>query len=127
VAITATRSDAGAISNALESVVLDPAQARQAAGALILTTRFERSTHKYGERGYRYILIEAGEIAQTLALGAAAAETGLVSHGAFYDDRANRLLGIDGIAESVVVILLFGALGEKPRLETWRPGRSAST
>jgi SagB-type dehydrogenase family enzyme len=109
-AITATRPDAGDIPDALASLVLDPEQARQAAGALILTARFERSTHKYGERGYRYILIEAGEIAQILAMGAAATGTGLVCHGAFYDNRANHLLGIDGLTESVVVILLFGGL-----------------
>jgi SagB-type dehydrogenase family enzyme len=116
-AITATRPDAGEVSKALQSLVLDPEQARQAAGAHVLTARFERSTRKYGDRGYRYALIEAGEIAQILALGAAATETGMVSHGAFYDSLANRLLGIDGLSESALVVLLFGELKGKPRLE----------
>jgi SagB-type dehydrogenase family enzyme len=114
-AITAIRRDAGAVANALESLVLDPPQAQEAAGALMLTARFERSTHKYGERGYRYLLIEAGEVVQTLALGAAATGTGLVCHGAFYDGPANRLLGLDGLSESVLAILLFGGLAENSK------------
>jgi SagB-type dehydrogenase family enzyme len=126
-AIAATRTDRGDVPAALESLLLEPEQASRAAGAVMLTARFDRSTDKYGDRGYRYVLIEAGEVVQTLALGAAATETGMVCHGAFYDDLANQMLGIDGLTESVVVILLFGALQEKPRLEEWRPDRSAHT
>jgi|GEM_PF-2715163 len=114
-ALAATRRDAGDIASALESLVLDPGQAKGAAGALILTARFGRSVDKYGERGYRYALIEAGEVVQTLALGAAATGIGLVCHGAFYDGPANQLLGIDGLAESVLAILLFGALEENSK------------
>jgi SagB-type dehydrogenase family enzyme len=126
-AIAAIRPGDGELPGAVESLVLDPAQARSAAGAILLTARFGRTTDKYGERGYRYALIEAGEIAQTLALGAAAAGIGLVCHGAFYDRPADLMLGIDGLSEAVLVILLFGALEEEPRLAAWRPGHSART
>jgi|SRR5215218_4716123 len=126
-ALAAVRPDDGEADTALQSLILDPQQAESAAGAIVLSARFDRSAGKYGERGYRYILVEAGEIAQTLALGAAAVGVGMVGHGAFYDDRANRLLGIDGFTESVLVILLFGVVESKPRLERWRSSRSAHT
>lgn len=109
-ALTATRLDTeGDIANTLASLVLDAEQGGRAAGALVLTARFGNSVDKYGERGYRYILIETGHVAQTLALGAEAAGVGLVCHGAFYDSAANRLLGLDGSTEAVTAVLLFGS------------------
>ncbi len=109
-ALTATRLDIeGDVADTLPSLVLDAEQGRRAAGAIVLTARFGNSIDKYGERGYRYILIEAGHVAQTLALGAAAADIGLVCHGAFYDSAANRLLGLDGLAEAATAVLLFGS------------------
>ena len=112
-ALGAIRLDeAGEIAAGLAASLLDPQQARGAAGALVLAARFGRTTDKYGDRGYRYVLIETGQLVQTLALGAAAAGVGLVCHGAFYDATVNRLLGLDGLAEAATAVLLFGAQTE---------------
>jgi SagB-type dehydrogenase family enzyme len=109
--LTAIRLDEeGEVAALLASSVLDPEGAEQAAGALVLTARFGRSADKYGERGYRYVLIETGQLVQTLALGAAATGAGLVCHGAFYDAAVNRLLGLDGVGEAATAVLLLGAL-----------------
>lgn len=82
--------------------------AEQAAGAIFLAPRFQRCNAKYGERGYRYALLEAGHIAQAFCLGAATLELAMLCQGAFYDDLANQLLQLDGVMESVVYVLLFG-------------------
>jgi SagB-type dehydrogenase family enzyme len=97
------------LADAVADLLLDPGRCRSAAGAIVLTARFHRTTSKYGERGYRYALLEAGHIAQTLALGAAVAGVALVCHGAFYDRHADRLFGLDGVDEAVIAILLVGA------------------
>ncbi|RKX29124.1 MAG: nitroreductase [Candidatus Zixiibacteriota bacterium] len=75
---------------------------------IILTARFDRSTRKYGDRGYRYTYIEAGAIAENICLQAVSLGLGTVFIGAFNDDALNQLLGIDGIEESALLILPIG-------------------
>jgi len=69
---------------------------------------FARSKWKYKERAYRYIYIEAGHIAQNLALAAIALGLGSCPVGAFDDGEVNNLLGLDGIDESVVYTTAIG-------------------
>jgi SagB-type dehydrogenase family enzyme len=72
---------------------------------------FARSTWKYKERAYRYIYIEAGHIAQNLALAAAALGLGSCPVGAFDDGEMNNLLGLDGSDESVIYTTALGKPG----------------
>jgi len=55
-----------------------------------------RMTWRYGERGYRYIFIDAGHACQNLYLAAEAVDCGVCAIGAFDDGAINALLGIDG-------------------------------
>jgi SagB-type dehydrogenase family enzyme len=68
----------------------------------------ERSLTKYGDRGYRYALLEAGHVIQNLNLAAAAMELGCVNLGGFYDDELAALIGIDVDRE---VALYCSAIG----------------
>ena len=52
----------------------------------------ERTTVKYGERGVRYVYIEAGHVAQNVLLQATAMDLGAVPVGAFYEDQVIELL-----------------------------------
>lgn len=61
---------------------------------LILSASMERTACKYGSRGYRYALIEAGHIMQNLYLTATALELALAAVGGFCDDDARWL--VDG-------------------------------
>jgi SagB-type dehydrogenase family enzyme len=79
-----------------------------AAVLIVLTAVFERSTEKYGDRGYRLILLEAGHLAQNLCLTAAAAGLGTLAWGGFFDDELNHFLGIDGVNEAVVHCVFLG-------------------
>ncbi|MEW6088756.1 MAG: SagB/ThcOx family dehydrogenase [bacterium] len=76
----------------------------------ILTSIWKRITWKYGERGYRYAYIEAGHIGQNIYLEAASLALGCVAVGAFYDDKLNKLLEIDGENESSIYILSIGKI-----------------
>ncbi|WP_298129245.1 SagB/ThcOx family dehydrogenase [Micropruina sp.] len=68
-----------------------------AEAALICVISFvgERSLTKYGDRGYRYALLEAGHLTQNLNLTASALGLGAVNMGGFYDDELATLAGID--------------------------------
>lgn len=63
---------------------------------LFITAVFERSMWKYGQRGYRYVWIEAGHLAQNFHLVSTALGLASVALGGFYDDDANALLGVGG-------------------------------
>ena len=83
----------------------------QGAGAIILTTAiFERTQNKYGERGYRFILMDAGEINQNLylicsALSLKCCAVGIARES---DTKLEKLLDIDGVTESLVGLTAIG-------------------
>ena len=85
--------------------------ARQAAVVLIIAGVMGRTKRKYGERGYRYVLLEAGHIAQNLLLAAAALGLAAVTTGGFFDDAANELLRLDGVEETVLYSAFVGKPG----------------
>jgi len=70
---------------------------------------FERCKWKYGQRAYRYIYLDAGHIAENLALAAVSLNLGSCEIGALYDDHVNAILGIDGTDESVICMAVVGA------------------
>jgi SagB-type dehydrogenase family enzyme len=59
---------------------------------IALTAIPERSTWKYGERGWRYAWLEAGHVAANLCLLAEALGLAAVEVGGFYDDELTALL-----------------------------------
>ncbi len=89
---------------------LDQEMAGKSDVTFILTAIFQRTTWKYGERGYRYAYMEAGHIGQNIALQTASLGLGAVGIGAFYDDDINKLIGIDGTSEAALYIYAVGAL-----------------
>jgi SagB-type dehydrogenase family enzyme len=74
----------------------------------IWTAIFERSKWKYGQRAYRYIHLDAGHIAENLALSAASINCGSCQIGAFYDDEINSIVEIDGTRESAICLSAIG-------------------
>jgi SagB-type dehydrogenase family enzyme len=75
---------------------------------LFITAVFERSAFKYGERGYRFVLIEAGHVAQNLALTATALGLGCLNIGGYADRLIDDLLGLDGISHSTIYMAGLG-------------------
>ena len=95
---------------ALALACLDQKFMAQAAVIFLWTGIFRRAMSKYGDRGMRYILLDAGHICQNLLLAAEAVGCGGCPVGAFYDNELNQLLQIDGEEES---ILYAAAVGRK--------------
>ncbi|MEN3037072.1 MAG: SagB/ThcOx family dehydrogenase [Candidatus Methanosuratincola petrocarbonis] len=69
---------------------------------------FSRSEWKYKDRAYRYVYLEAGHIAQNLALAAVSLGLGTCQIAAFLDDEVNKLIGLDGAEESVIYMSSVG-------------------
>ncbi|NHJ13193.1 MAG: SagB/ThcOx family dehydrogenase [Candidatus Thorarchaeota archaeon] len=88
---------------------LDQMIAKRAAVVFIWSAIINRSRWKYLQRAYRYVFLDAGHIAQNLALAAQALGLGSCQIGAIYDDELNSLLGLDGIEESVIYLGSVGA------------------
>ncbi len=79
-----------------------------AAMALVMTAVFRRNSVKYLDRGYRMVLVEAGEAAQNLCLLATSMGLGACLLGGFRDDLLSDLLDVDGVDEAPLVPVLLG-------------------
>lgn len=87
---------------------LDQGMCAKAPLVLIWTAIFERSRWKYDQRAYRYVYLDAGHIAQNLALAAVTLGLGSCQIAATYDDEVNELLGVEGEEESVLYLSVVG-------------------
>jgi SagB-type dehydrogenase family enzyme len=63
---------------------------------------------KYGERAYRFVLLEAGHIAQNMLLVGECLGHGTLPLGGYVDDQINDLVGVDGCDRAVVYGVLLG-------------------
>jgi SagB-type dehydrogenase family enzyme len=75
---------------------------------IVVTAVFHRTIDKYGDRGYRHILSEAGHIAQNLYLLSSALKLACCSIGGYRENSLGKLLDIEGSEESVVYVIAFG-------------------
>jgi SagB-type dehydrogenase family enzyme len=80
-----------------------------ACGALVIVAAiFGRTRFKYGLRGYRFALLEAGHVGQNLVLAATGLGLGAVPLGGYYDRPTDAFLGLDGVNESTVYMVAVG-------------------
>lgn len=75
---------------------------------LVLSGVFERTMFKYRERGYRFLMMEAGMAAQMVTLLAAAQGLESCMMGGWIDEELNRMIGIDGVMESSLLPICIG-------------------
>lgn len=83
-------------------------QIQKASMIIVMTACIKRSLQKYGERAYRYALLEAGHIGQNASLLCASLSIGACAIGGFYDDSLNQLLDLEEGDEEVVYCLALG-------------------
>ncbi|QUH21203.1 SagB/ThcOx family dehydrogenase [Alkaliphilus sp. B6464] len=67
-----------------------------------------RMKWRYGERGYRYLHLDAGHVCQNLYLSAEAIDSGVCAIAAFDDDEINSLIGLDGENKFVLYVATLG-------------------
>jgi SagB-type dehydrogenase family enzyme len=92
-----------------------------------LAATFARTQAKYGPRGYRYILIEAGHVGQNVSLRAAELGLSSLCMGGFVDSELNALVGLDPTRAGIVYAIGIGVAPPGPEAPTHGPdgdGRS---
>ena len=90
------------------SVSEDTLNVREAAFIIVMVANLWKTMRKYGNRGLRYIFIEAGEIGENIHLAATGLRLGTVDVAGYYDPELEEFLGIDGITEHVIITILGG-------------------
>ena len=76
---------------------------------LVITGSLRKTCAKYGDRGYRFALLEAGHLAQNLMLLGEALHLKSVALGAFFDRALADFLHLDFLDEKPLYILGLGA------------------
>ncbi|MDY6967126.1 MAG: SagB/ThcOx family dehydrogenase [Spirochaetota bacterium] len=66
----------------------------QSAIVIVVSAVYERTTQKYGDRGIRYVHMEAGHAAQNIYLQAVSLNLGTAVVGAFNDEKVRKILNM---------------------------------
>lgn len=77
---------------------------------LLIAAVFGRTRFKYGLRGYRFALLEAGHVGQNVVLAATALGLAAVPLGGFYDRPTEEFLELDGVNQSVLYSIAAGTV-----------------
>ncbi|MEO0140449.1 MAG: SagB/ThcOx family dehydrogenase [candidate division WOR-3 bacterium] len=102
----------GKVASILPGIAIGQAHAGRGACAVIITSKVQRSMGKYGQRGFRYALIDAGAACENLYLAAEALGLGTVAIGAFGDEALANLLGLEE-DELPLLIMPIGHIQER--------------
>lgn len=100
--------EAGDFRGEITSAGLQQEMFAEAGVTFILSAIFNRTRAKYGERGFRYVYMEAGHISQNIALQAVSIGLGSVPVGAFLDEKVNQLINVDGESEAAIYLQAVG-------------------
>ena len=73
---------------------------------LVFTAQFGRTTGRYGQRGIRYVYMEAGHAAQNVHLQAEALGLGSVAVGAFDDTSISKVLSLPDNLEPLYMVIV---------------------
>ncbi len=91
---------------ALYDVSLRQSSVKEAPAVLVFSAFFERTTRRYGERGIRYVYMEAGHAAQNVYLQAVSLGLGTVVIGAFDDQGVKKVMNLAEEEEPLYIIPL---------------------
>lgn len=71
---------------------------------IVITAVYERTMAKYGQRGVRYAVIEAGAVTENVYLQVESLELGTVSVGAFNDRDVQKILNIPDNRRPLIIM-----------------------
>lgn len=94
------------ISDQLAQAALGQSPVVEAPACIIITANYEDTTKRYGERGIKYVHMEAGAAGQNILLTAESSLLGGVIIGAFENDRIKKVMG--GIRETPLLLIPIG-------------------
>jgi len=92
--------------------VLQPELVAGASVVLFITALFERTIFKYADRGYRFVLMEAGHLAQNLLLVLQGLRLAGITIGGFFDREIDKLLRLNGLTQSTLYMVAVGQNAE---------------
>ncbi len=78
---------------------------RDTTAMICITSVFERMTGKYGSRGYRYILLEAGHVAQNMLLAGTERGLNIIPIGGVEADKIEGRIGLGNGEEGLIYAL----------------------
>ena len=90
--------------NELSRAALGQAPVSQAPATILFAAVYGRTTGRYGQRGVRYVHMEAGHAAQNILLQAISLGLGGVVIGAFEDERIQTVIGLETQAVPLYLI-----------------------
>ena len=83
---------------------------KKVAAIVFFSGRWDRMCPKYGARGYRYLLLEAGHAAQNMCLVCAGLDIPHLTVGGFEDDMVNTALKLAEDEEGVIYSVVIGQM-----------------
>ncbi len=102
---------AGSVKEELTQAALGQSSVGESPLVIVISAVYERTTKKYGERGMRYVHMEAGHAAQNIYLQAISLNLGMVVIGAFYDEEVRKTLNLAD-EEQPLYIIPVGRIGK---------------
>lgn len=78
---------------------------KKSSAVLIISAIYKRTEIKYGSRGFRYVLLEAGHVGQNIYLIASALKLKCCVIGGYLDKEINALLDLDPDQEIVLYLI----------------------
>jgi SagB-type dehydrogenase family enzyme len=108
---------------------LPPASGAPSAGnadvAVVLTSVFARTGHKYRNRAYRYAMADAGHLVENLRVAAHAAGLQAQLLARFDEAQLARTLGVDGVEEGVLAVMALRRQQAAPQAAISLPSGTA--
>ncbi len=83
-------------------------QVRTSAVTFVWVAVTERMVYRYGQRGYRYLHLDAGHACQNVYLAAENIGCGACAIAHFHDDQLNQVMGVDGEEQFVIYLASVG-------------------
>jgi SagB-type dehydrogenase family enzyme len=96
----------------LGEFVLYQSELASAAALMVVVGAVGRLKSKYGERGYRLALLDAGHVSQNVYLIATALGLSVCATAGFIDEELDRALRIDGLDYASMLVLGLGHRNE---------------
>ncbi len=98
----------GSYGDVLAEIALGQDHVASSAITAIITVVWARSAWKYGSRGYKYAILDAGFAGENLYIASRILGLGTCAVGAFYEEDLCRVLGIDCTSEIPVLMMPVG-------------------
>jgi SagB-type dehydrogenase family enzyme len=110
----------GTAQPAIAELALGQAIAREANVVIAVAAARERTMWKYGQRGYRFLFLDAGHVGQNVYLAATAMGLAPTAIGGFLDAELNALLALPDDEEAIYLLCVGQPAEGEPGAEVAR-------